>query len=96
MTRAILKLEGSDQIEGDADAGGDYVRLLVDGLTDTGVVKTAARGEIEIEGTTSDVVLENSARHPRVRGPFLRCGCSSRSDKGASCTMRPLRTREGP
>ncbi|WP_136686159.1 hypothetical protein [Falsirhodobacter xinxiangensis] len=71
MTKAILKLDGSDHIEGQAEAGGDYVRLLVDGLTSAGDLKTASRGAIDIEGMTSDVVLENVSPSPDGQGTIL-------------------------
>lgn len=59
MTKANLKLEGLERLEGEAEVGGDYVRLLIDAPKDTTEFPTAARGEIDIDGTVSDVALEN-------------------------------------
>lgn len=75
MTRATLKLEGMERLDGTAEAGGDYVRLLVDTRKEIADFDTPARGEIEMDGKTSEVVLENAS--PATDG-----------DKGIVLTMR--------
>lgn len=62
MTNARLTLKGMDRLEGTAEIGGDYVRLLIDSRKDIADFDTSARGEIEVDGKTSDVVLENASR----------------------------------
>lgn len=59
MTKAILEMEDAGRFEGEAEAGGDYVRLLVGGSIDTSNLEVAAKCKIKIEGITSEVVIEN-------------------------------------
>lgn len=61
MTKAILTLEGMERLEGTAEMGGDYVRLLVETRKETADFSPATRGQIEVEGKASDVVLENAS-----------------------------------
>lgn len=64
MTNAILKLDGADRLEGQAEMGGDYVRLSVTTMEGRGGIEPSARGTIEIDGATSDVTLENVSPAP--------------------------------
>lgn len=64
MTKAILRLEGQERVEGEAEIGGDFVRLLVADPADIAAFETPARGEIEFDGMTSDVALESAAPAP--------------------------------
>lgn len=75
MTKAILKLEGMERLQGEAEVGGDYVRLLVDTPKAADDFDMPARGEIEINGRTSKIALENAT--PATNG-----------DKGVVLTLR--------
>ena len=61
MTKAILKLEGMQEIRGEAEKGGDYVKLLVDCAHAPGSFKTPVRGELEMEGDKTHVILESAS-----------------------------------
>lgn len=71
MTNAILELEGQLPLEGKAESGGDYVRLLIKAPADNAGLSSAARGKIEIDGFTSDVALENVSPSPDGQGTVL-------------------------
>lgn len=58
MTRATLTLDSGDSLQGDAETGGDYVRLHLETKTAPNSL-TGARGQIEIDGRTSKVLVED-------------------------------------
>jgi len=61
MTKAVLKLEDMQQIEGEAEKGGDYVRLLVTADHSVESFITPSHGELEIDGDTTRIILESAS-----------------------------------
>lgn len=60
MTPATLILDSGDELQGDAEAGGDYVRLHLE-RRNASENLNGARGRIEINGKTSKVLVEDVA-----------------------------------
>lgn len=71
MTKAILDLKGLERLEGEAEVGGDYVRLRIDAQTKAIEFKAATRGEIQIDGVKSEVALENTSPASDGNGVIL-------------------------
>ncbi|MEO1909763.1 MAG: hypothetical protein ABGX10_04935 [Paracoccus sp. (in: a-proteobacteria)] len=61
MTKAILKLKEKPQMEGEAEKGGDYVRLLISGDHAPESFTTPSHGKLEMDGDATQVVLESAS-----------------------------------
>lgn len=59
MTKAILTLEGMNQISGDVETGGDYVRFTAPEALDESQINGPHEGELVIDGKSERVVLTN-------------------------------------
>jgi hypothetical protein len=59
MSKATLTLEGIDQIEGTVETGGDFARFQADAIPDEGRINGPHEGQLEIDGTSERVIVEN-------------------------------------
>ncbi len=61
MLRATLQLDNVPALEGSAETGGDYVRLLIDDQNDASQFSGGTDGQIDIDGKSERVTLEGAA-----------------------------------
>ncbi|MGR3198226.1 MAG: hypothetical protein ACU0DH_04675 [Paracoccus sp. (in: a-proteobacteria)] len=60
---AKLTFEGMPPIDGDAEAGGDYVRFRTNSLPDADAVAEPRDGMIDLDGQSAKVFLESAQTH---------------------------------
>lgn len=61
MLRATLQLDNAPAVQGSAETGGDYIRLLIQDQADASQFTGGTDGQIEIEGKSERVTLEGAA-----------------------------------